>query len=210
MQQQTVIRLSIIAGLTLFIGLIIGAIYMLVSQSGKVQVVITAYPEDSTVLIDSKKTSQKQPYLTPGKHTFTATKSGFADDSQTVIISDQSKSIILLPAPTSADATSWAQRADVAARRETLGSELANQRGDYLSEQYPLISKLPRIDINGPFALDYGYTGQNNSELYFIIHDSTPDGRQAAFTWLRGQGVDPATLDIRYSEYQNPLTKGGV
>lgn len=208
MQQRNVIRLSITVAVAVFL-LIIGlAIYTITTRAGKIQVKVTAYPEDSTVLIDNQQSSSSDPYLTPGKHVFTAKKKGFLDTSQTLYISDTIKTVILLPTPDSDEALAWAAKPEVSAMRETLGGQRATIRGLALTERYPLTDKLPYIDINGPFALDYGYKGEDNSEVYFIIHDSTPNGRKAAFEWIREQGIDPVTLDIRYDEYQNPLTGG--
>lgn len=209
MQQRNPIRTIVISVIIIFMALIGYSIYTLVAHAGKVQTAITVYPNDASVMIDGKKASSGTTYLTPGKHTFRASKSGFADATLTLSISDDIKTAILLPSPISAEAIAWSQQPDVSATRETLGGQLASIRGMSLDAQYPLIHKLPYIDIEGPFALDYGYKGADNSEIYFLIHDSTPNGRQAAFKWIREQGIDPATLDIRYDEYQNPLTTGG-
>ena len=78
---------------------------------------------------------------------------------------------------------------------------------DNFSDNYPLIGKIPRIDITGPYSIDYGGSSSGNAAS-LIIYDSTPNGRTAAIQWIRDQGVDPTTLDIRYSEYINPLTSG--
>src|SRR5690348_12917076 len=104
MQQRNVIRLSITAAIILFL-LIVGlAIYTITTRAGKIQVKVTVYPEDSTILIDNKQSDSSDPYLTPGKHEFTAKKKGFLDASQTLYISDTIKSVILLPTPDSDDA----------------------------------------------------------------------------------------------------------
>jgi hypothetical protein len=208
MQQRNTIRLSIVLGSILLLAILGFAIYTITTRAGKIQVNITVYPEDASILVDNKAISSSNPYLTPGKHTFSAKKKGFLDTSQTLSISDDIKSVILLPTPDSDDALAWAEKPDVSAMRETLGGQRATIRGMALAEQYPLMDKLPYIDINGPFAIDYGYKGEGNSEIFFIIHDSTPNGRKAAFEWIRKQGVDPVTIDIRYDEYQNPLTGG--
>lgn len=78
---------------------------------------------------------------------------------------------------------------------------------DNFSDNYPLIGKIPRIDITGPYSIDYGGDSSGNAAS-LIIYDSTPNGRVAALQWIRAQGVDPTTLDIRYDEYINPLTSG--
>lgn len=210
MEQRKIIRVSIITVALLFLAIIALAIYTVTTQAGKIKATLTAYPDDSSVTMDGQKISQGTVYITPGPHTFVATKSGFLDDSVTASISEDTATVILLPTPQSAEAVAWSNQPDVTAMRESLGGQKAAMRGASLSKQYPLVDKLPYIDIAGPFALDYGYQGKDNSEVYFILHDSTPDGRRAALAWIRQQGVDPATLDLRYDEFKNPLTQGGA
>ena len=210
MEQRSVIRTSITVAILLFLVVIGFSIYTIVVRAGKIKATVTAYPDDSLVTMDGKTISQGDTYLTPGKHTFIAKKTGFTDDTVTADISEDSSTVILLPTPQSDEAVAWSNQPDVTAKREALGGQKATMRGTSLSKQYPLVDKLPYIDITGPFALDYGYTGKDNSDIYFIIHDSTPDGRQAALKWMRQQGLDPATLDLRYGEYKNPLTQGAT
>lgn len=210
MQQRNTIRIAIITSVLLFLALIGYAIYTISVRAGKIQTSITVYPEDAIVSIDGKKSSSTSEYLMPGKHTFVAHKNGFLDDTETLYISETTKSVVLLPTPDSDSALQWANQQDVQAYRETLGGQQANIRGTDLTSRYPLMKDLPYIDINGPFALDYGYKGQGNSDIFFLIHESTPNGRKAAFEWIRQKGIDPATLDIRYDEYQNPLTSGAA
>ena len=73
---------------------------------------------------------------------------------------------------------------------------------------YPLAGNIPHIDISGPYSIDYGDGAPGATALPLVISDSTPHGRIAAIEWIRSQGVDPTTIDIRYDEYVNPLTSG--
>lgn len=75
-----------------------------------------------------------------------------------------------------------------------------------MNEQNPIIEYLPYADVSGPFSIDYGFTDPNDRFKFFIlISNATPEGRQKALEWIRAQGVDPSTLDIRYKDYTRTL-----
>jgi len=84
---------------------------------------------------------------------------------------------------------------------------LANDSAGF-DKGYPLAGNIPHIDISGPYSIDYGDGAPGATALPLVISDSTPHGRIAAIEWIRSQGVDPTTIDIRYDEYVNPLTSG--
>lgn len=84
---------------------------------------------------------------------------------------------------------------------------LANDSAGF-DKGYPLAGNIPHVDISGPYSIDYGDGAPGATALPLVISDSTPHGRIAAIEWIRSQGVDPTTIDIRYDEYINPLTSG--
>lgn len=211
MYDRSKMRMIIITAATIglaMITLIAIGIATSMQRAGKITVTISVLPADALITIDGKP-SGAAAYVTPGPHTFTAKKSGFKDATATLQISDTLNTVTLLPAPDSPAARTWASETANRTQLEEMGAAAASERGSSLQSQYPLIAKLPHTEINGPFAIDYGYAGEDSTQIYFIIHDSTPDGRVNALRWIRDQGIDPTDLDIRYDEYINPLTSAG-
>lgn len=206
---QQIVRIAIAAVAVLFVGVIIWAVVQSIAHAGKIAVGVTVYPEDSTVYVDGKYSPGNTAYVTPGQHTFVAQKTGFDDARITLVVDTSTQSVTLLPTPVSDEAIAWTKQNGVQAKREELGGVEANQRGLALRDRYPIIDDLPYTAIGGPFQIDYGFTGTDDSEVFILIHNSTPSGRQNALQWIRDQGYDPTLLDIRYDEYENPLT-GGV
>lgn len=198
---------SIIFGL-LVVFLIVIAIVNYLNTQGKIKVSIQFLPTDAKVYVDGTTITGDTTYLTPGEHTFVASKAGFADDKQVLSISKDINVVGLAPNPQSNEAIQWASDPSIQAQREAIGTIAASSRGNTLTTNNPIITQLPYVDISGPFAIDYGYTGAGNTSIYLSIHDSTPHGRQGAIDWIKSQGFDPATLDIRFDGFNNPLTAG--
>lgn len=198
----------IILAVLLALVTIVVVLYLLVPRhEGEYKVTISVVPEDATILIDNKEVSIDNIWLTPGEYEFTAEKEGFAPDRVSRVIT-QDTTVTLLPAPTSDEAIAWASQAEVQLQIEGLSGQKANERGVHISGQNPIIDQLPYVDIAGPFKIDYGYHGADNTATYLIIHKTTPNGRQAALEWIRKQGYDPTQLDIRFTDFKNPLLEG--
>lgn len=208
MYDQKRVRVFIISAVV-FVGVIIAlSAIILAHRSGKVGVTITTNPSDATIMLDNKTIIDQKTYVAPGKHTFTALKDGFADKSSVIDVSESRNTATIILDPISDDAKQWAN--DNSKEREALGDQAADERGVSISSLNPFIDKLPYIDIAGPFAIDYGYDEKDNTKIYYLIHDTTPTGRIHALEWIRNQGYDPTTLDIRFSDYTNPLTSEGA
>lgn len=200
---------TLIVSAIVFVGIIIAfSAVILTHRSGKIGVTITTNPTDATVTLDNSTIIDKKTYIAPGKHVFTATKDGFKDESATIDVSESRNTVTLILDPSSNGAEKWAS--DNSKEREALGDQAADERGVSLSSLNPLMNKLPYIDIAGPFAIDYGYDEKDNTKVYYLIHDTTPSGRVRAIEWIRNQGYDPTTLDIRFSDYASPLNSEGA
>lgn len=189
-----------------FASLLLYSIITLVSQAGKTKVSIEVLPKDSVVTINDSEGSSGDTYLEPGEYTFSATKDGFEKDTQTIIVDEGELVVVLLPEPVSEEALEWSQQPDVALQLESYGGLRATQRGMAIRNTNPLIDRLPHVDFAGPFVVDYGYYGADSTKTYIVIRDTTPNGRIAAIEWIRDQGVNPAELDIRFSDYRDPLS----
>ncbi len=197
--------ISVIIVLSLIIGI---AVFTLSNQVGKVGVTIDVLPSDAKITVDDKPIGTTA-YITPGVHTFKATKKGFRDATTVLSISESRNTVSLLLPANSVEAQIWYNSYPDQQKVQSLSDKSANERGMTMHTRFPLIDKLPYIDIGGPFAIDYGFTGTANADIYFTIHDSTPAGRIKALQWIKDKGFNPAELDIRYEEFINPLKNGG-
>jgi hypothetical protein len=189
----------------LAIGLIVYAIIHSATTSGKVQVTINTLPGDASITVNGASSGHTA-YLVPGKYSFKATKDGFSDGSVDLYISNDVDTVYIPLTPVTAAAKSWASAESVRNQYEEYGGMARQYEGMAMNEQNPIIEYLPYADVSGPFSIDYGFTDPNDRFKFFIlISNATPEGRQKALEWIRAQGVDPSTLDIRYKDYTRTL-----
>ena len=189
-----------------FVTVVVVAIYILANRhSGEIKVVVSVLPEDANILVDGEQVDINNIWVTPGEHEFIAEKDGFESDSVSRNVDEEDTVVTLLPGPVSDEAIEWASQPDIQTQIEGLSGQKADERGGYIVDKNPIINLLPYVDIAGPFKIDYGYHGADNTTTYLIIHKTTPNGRQAALEWIRKQGYDPTQLDIRFTDFENPL-----
>lgn len=200
----------VIIGLSLLTVVVLFVVVFLIlsSHEGEYKVTLSVMPEDAILSVDEEEILGTEVWVDQGEHTFSAKKDGFDTDYVTRTITADT-TVTLLPSPVSDEALTWASQSDISSKLESFGGAKANERGSYITGLNPIISLLPYVDISGPFKIDYGYHGADNTATYLIIHKTTPTGRQNALAWIREQGYDPTQLDIRFTDFENPLL-GGV
>jgi len=187
-------------------GLIILVLVAAVSQSavhhGKLKVHILAVPGDSQIYIDGKKSAGGFVYLPPGEHSFMASRQYFTSYKTSVKIG-ASQTIYLLPQPDSQQAKQYLiQNPTIQQQREEVGGQQFTNSSQNFTNSNPITTLLPYTDINGPFTINYGV---GSGGIYLLISDSSPDGRAAAIRWISQQGYDPTKMDLRFSDFSNPL-----
>ncbi len=198
-------RFYIFIGILVILALAIWSGIVFISRQGKIKVTIQAAPKDSLIMIDGKKSKVGDVYVEPGEHMFVASKNGFLEDRKKTTISEGNNYVGLLPTAESKEAVEWSNKNSQA--REAIGSIIANQRGEMLRNKASIINKLPYMEIAGPFRIDYGISSASNTaHPYLIIHYTTAESRQKALGWIRKQGHEPTDLDIRFTDFSNPLT----
>lgn len=191
------------------LGLIAVGIIQFTRGIGKIQVSINTLPNDASISIDGKPVKNGD-FVTSGEHVFTAKKNGFADRTSRLIITKEEHIVTLPLTPQSDEAKKWANAPENQAKYSAMGSTLASEQGLAIRTANPLINQLPYTDVTGPFQINFGFPDPNNRfKLFYSIDYGSPIGRRKALEWIKSQGVDPTTLDIRFSDYKNPLT-GGV
>lgn len=177
------------------------------SHSGKTKVNVIVIPSNAKVTVNNKELSSNTLYLEPGDYTFKASAAGYKDDVQDVLIADESIELGLVPAPDSEAARQWlADNPQIQLQREAIGGQNADRNGERIRKATPLITKLPRTELNGPYEIGYGPAPDRKDGIFIEVNYSSPNGRKKALKWIREQGVDPTDLEIRYIDFSNPLT----
>jgi hypothetical protein len=200
------------------LGLLIAAVLLyqifgLASRSGENRVTIEVIPGDAKVEINDTEASAGDNYLSPGKYVIKASSPGFKSDEQTIEVkkSDPPVEVGLIPEPVSAEARKYIEEnPDIQRNRERIGGTNARRQGEETENRNPIIAQLPRIDIIGPYTIDYGPSATREYGIFLEISNSSPDGRKNALKWIREQGQDPTDLEIIYSDFINPLAQGGT
>ena len=178
-----------------------------ISRVGEVKVSVNVIPYDAKIMVDGKSVSSEALYLSKGDHKFTAEKSGWKTDTQTINIS-KSSVINLLPEPESDEAKNWLKdNPDIQLEREKLGGENAARSSEEAAARNPIINLLPVTEIEGPFSIDYGPSKTRPGSIFLLVSDSSPNGRVNAQKWIRQNGFDLTDFEIIYSDFINPLHK---
>ena len=194
---------------TVFVMLSVGSVlYVLYHQAadkGKIDTTIHLLPQDATLVIDGR-TGNTNELLSAGSHTFTAKKDGFSDQTITMDISNTVNNVYIALNPESPQARRWYLDGKYSPQYETFSALPAQYFGKSISEKHPLIDELPYTDTAYRFRIDYGFSDPKDKyKIFILISEGTPATRWAAIEWLHSKGFDPATLDIRYTNYTNPL-----
>jgi hypothetical protein len=177
------------------------------TRHGKAKVTLVALPKDSVITIDGQRSQAGDVYLKPGSHTFIAAKDGFTDAKKILKTQKGEKQVVyLLPIPSSQKALEYlASNPNIQAQREAVGGQEDTTITKETTAQSPIIKLLPFTDIYGPFSIDYGTSHDRVNGTYLTVSDSSPNGRAKALQWIREQGYDPTSLEIQFSDFDNPL-----
>lgn len=198
--------------LLVFVSFVIYSIITGISRIGKTRIDITVIPEDAKVTINNSETSAGSKYVKPGTYVFTAAKAGFKTYTYEITIKKERTQVGLVPDPESEEAISWLiDNPDIQLEREAIGGTNAMSKGEEIENNTPIIASLPFTSVTGPFTIDYGYTELRKNGIFLLIRNSSPDGRKNALQWIREQqNIDPTDLEIRFSDFVNPLTDGAA
>jgi hypothetical protein len=186
-------------------------IVVALSRAGETKVRLVVVPNDSTVSVNNKVVKGRTLYLGQGEYTFSAKKDGWNTDTQSVHVGKEAVQVGLIPDPASEQAQQFLKdNPDVQLQREAVGGLRANTKGEELRGNNPIINSLPYTQESPPFTIDYGLSQERKGDVFLIVSDSSPNGREAAVDWIRQQGLDPTNVDITFSGFVNPLSNAKV
>jgi hypothetical protein len=193
------------------LGALILLITLLINRSG-FYVEVKVLPEDSTVTLDGQPIEPGRIELSPGEHTFVASREFFGDATETVNTDNISSGhvIFLLPSPDTPEALQWLQQnPKVQLERENLGGQQFNQDAAHVAENYPYVEELPYRSLD--FNVDYGFDENRVIKLIVTIFlpAAVPEGtpeydqqfeqiKQNALDYLRSIEVDVDNTNIEF------------
>lgn len=188
------------------IGLVGYAIYLGIDRKDKVQVELAVVPSNAKVTIDGKDTNPSFAYLHPGKkYKFKAQKEGFKSLEIESYVGKDNKIVTLPLTPESEEAKKWAENnQDRYSILEAMASKAANEEGEKITEQNPLVSVLPYKNL----IYSIGYRGDPSDpsgRSIIIVIDARPNSRTAALVKLGELGGDITKLKIEFANYENPF-----
>lgn len=206
------IRLLIIIVVLLIAGFIAWEISLSVSRRGLDKVTVQALPDDSKISMDGQSITNGTHYITPGVHTFKATRQYFDPDTEKINTADYKNgdTLYLLPAASSQQALDWlSKHPDVQQARESAAGTVAEKLQEKLLAEYPIIKQLPTF--NSHYKIDYSTDGGKLSfqiTLYPIINGPNDYGqyksqlqqyKDEALQFLKDNHINPSNYFISYT-----------
>ena len=203
MIDQRIKLIAIIAGAVAIVLIGFGFINLLL-RSGKTEVNIVVYPEDSKVTINDQPSATGTIFLEPGEYTFKANHSGWKEAVVTQTITNEPATISLLPEPETTEALEWINNNTRSSLdREAVVGRIKDEEGRALYEDKQYTFDLP---YTGPdYEITYNETDQSPNGIEVLIIATAPSARTAALDYLRGLGYDPSVMYIKYVGFNNPL-----
>lgn len=199
---------AIIGAVLVIIFLVASATQTSNDRVGKTAVTVQVGPNDAEVSVDGNKSSAGTLYLPPGEHTFKATKPGWEEKEKKVTVGEDPVEVKLVLRPFSEAAENWiAQNPQAELERELLAGQIANQEGEQLYLKNPIIDRLPYTTAD--YEITYREDKASPTGVVVMVLTTTTAGRTAALAQMRSWNQDPATLDIEYVGFVNPLRKSG-
>jgi hypothetical protein len=205
-------RRIIIGAILLIAVLMIWNMVLIISRQGLDKIVVQAIPSDATITLDNKTVGTGTIYVSPGKHTLTASRQYFSAVTKKFNTHKQGdEKIYLLLDPQSQEGIDWLNKHPQEQQlRETILSDQVSEQQQTLQNKYPILDKLP-VD-NSHYRIDYSQSSDNSIEynvtLYALINGPSDRTRYLqqlkqykaeALKFLQDNGVDISTASITFT-----------
>lgn len=192
--------------------MVIGSMYLFfqlaitASRIGKTDVTFEVAPAEAKIVVNGKNLSPGSNYMSPGKYKVFISSPNYKKTEKDIVVSKEAQYVGIILEPANNEMIQKINNdPKIYLLREAIGGQLAGITSSKIRSTTPLINQLPYIDVNGPFAIDYGRSFLQKNGSAIIISDSSPEGRVNAVKWIRSQGYDPTNLDIHFDDFINPL-----
>lgn len=184
-------------------------IFMLIyTRTGRKAVTIVAVPSDAAIDSPIGKLSQGERYLPYGEYDLTISREGFKTVKKSVKVDGSTSEVFLSTLPNSKEGEKFLEdNPKENLRYEIVGGSESQRVAEVSQELYPFIKDLPYTNFKDNFVIHYGVDEQSDKLAFFVIGQSSTNGRKKAIQWLQKNGVDISVTDIRYEEFTSPLKK---
>ena len=200
------------------IGISLAATSFLIVWLGIVMYQKVAYPASLTLITvpsDTKTTLNNKVVkangttrLKPGNYVLRSTRSGFADNQQTIDVTKSThQTVNNTLGANSAEGNLWLKNNPAQQlKAEGLTSKALDTTGKQLTKDNPLVHYLPFY--TSFYHIDYGKNAAGDVSIQ--IAAATPAGRQVALVRIRSWGYDPTDYKIVFTNLTNPFAQPGL
>ena len=177
-----------------------------INNTGKVPVSLSAFPNDTTIAIDGKKTKTGTLYLAPGTYKLEAKKEGYDSYTRTLVLKEKKQTIAVILTPNSEEAFAYGRNNESEYRKvQASGEVAAAETGKTFNEQNPIAKHLPYKTFF--FSIGYRMDQTDPSGNSIIIEIDASEGyKTAALYHIRELGYDPTDFTINFRAYENPFS----
>jgi hypothetical protein len=193
---------------TVIVLLIFWSGVILFQHWGKVKANIQVLPADSTITLDGDEIKSGTVYLSPGIHTFSASRQYFDRVTKQIDTKNiNSAPIYLMPIPNSENARGWlSEHPDVQRQREAQGGTESNSTQEKLTKNNSVLDKLPVDTLD--YRIDYSVDSNDNISFTITLYAVNKNPQQytqqlqqfkaEALQFLKSNGVSPSNYSIKY------------
>lgn len=192
-----IIGLSLLIILSLYIVLTI-------QHKGLAKIRVYVVPPDSKISRDGGQASKKTVYLSPGEHSFTASRQDFTSDTETLNATLKGpNTVYLAPTPKSPAGQQWVTaHPDLEKKREYYAGINQDRVQKLLNQTYPIVKDLPVDTVN--FTITYGPSKKyptDPSKIALYV-SAIPANQPLAIHWIKYKGYNPNNYEIIYQSPQ--------
>lgn len=177
------------------------------SRIGKTPIHLSAFPNDTTVMIDDAPIKIGTNYLNPGIYVISAKKEGFDDYNKTLVVEEEGQTIGIIMSPNTKETLEWAKSKENESEYYKVFGDAqaaATDTGRVFNEKNPIAKHLPYK--TAIYSVGYRMDKSDPSGNSIIIEIDAIDGyRQSALYRIRQLGYDPTDFNINFREYENPF-----
>jgi hypothetical protein len=203
----------------LFLVLLAGLSFWVVISAGRTStktfLQVQAAPSGAAIAIDGHSVSLGKDEVDAGTHTVTATRKGFATQTQSVPVkAGQTVYVGVILQPNASSTKNWYKNH---ASDQQLSQTIADQEANYHMTADPITNPFLRQlpisygdGLGGLVTIDQGIPLPGTSQPAIYVTADMPTTRQQVLEYMRSRGYDPATMDIIFYGTVDPLQEAGT
>lgn len=193
-------RLLTIIGGAVFAITFVGLVITLLLSPGSGNLELLVAPSPATLTLDGKTVKSGKHNVSTGKHTITASMSGFAKQTRTVTIGNDPVTIRFILLTNSAEGEKYLDdHPEEGYLMEAYDGQNFNDENARSTANNPIIKDLPYVDSSNRFRIDIGAVTEEDPKAPIYITGIDLTAVQAAKNWITNAGYNLKTLDIKES-----------